>query len=113
LLVRALRSSITSRMATLRQATAAARLARALWIVWAVIAWNVVFDQVIVRAGRDYLAAAGRASATHALRPNMDAYMRPAAERGVRIATAAGALILFVGLASLRAAARRHTTAHR
>ena len=109
MLVRALRSSVTARMSRLRQPQTAARLARALWILWAVIVWNVVFDQVIVRAGRDYLVAAGRASASHALRPNMDAYMRPAAQRGLWIATAAGALILFTGLASVRAAARRRT----
>jgi hypothetical protein len=112
LLVRALRSSVTSRIASLRQPRAAARLARALWIVWAVIVWNVVFDQVIVRAGRHYLVAAGQASAKHTQRPNMDTYMRPAAQRGVWIATAAGALILFIGLASVRAAAVR-ATAHR
>ena len=105
--MRALRSSVTSRIASLRQPPAAARLARALWIVWAIIVWNVVFDQVIVRAGRDYLVAAGQASAKQAARPNMDAYMRPAAQRGVWIATAAGALILFTGLASVRAACRR------
>jgi hypothetical protein len=114
LLVRALRSSVTARIARLRQPHAAARLARALWVAWAVIVWNVVFDQVIVRAGRDYLVAAGRAPATHAARPNMAAYMGPAVQRGVWIATAAGALILFTGLASVRAAAGRpHTTAHR
>jgi len=105
--VRALRSSVTARIARLRQPHTAARLARALWIVWAVVVWNVVFDQVIVRAGRDYLGAVGRASAAHAARPNMDAYMRPAAARGLWIASAAGALILFTGLASVRAAARR------
>ena len=83
MLVRALRSSVTSRIASLRQPPTAARLARALWIIWAIIVWNVVFDQVIVRAGRDYLVAAGQASAKHALRPDMDAYMRPAAQRQV------------------------------
>ena len=57
--MRALRSSVTSRIASLRQPPTAARLARALWIIWAIIVWNVVFDQVIVRAGRDYLVAAG------------------------------------------------------
>ena len=107
--MRALRSSVTSRIASLRQPPAAIRLARALWIIWAVVVWNVVFDQVIVRAGRDYLVAAGRASTTHGPRPNMDAYMRPAAERGVRIATAAGAVILFTGLAAVRAAAHRRS----
>ena len=33
-------------------------LARGLWIVWAIVVWNVVFDHVIVVAGREYLAAA-------------------------------------------------------
>jgi len=107
LLVRALRSSVTARIARLRQPHTAVRLARALWIVWAVVVWNVVFDQVIVRAGRDYLGAVGRASAAHAARPNMDAYMRPAAARGLWIASAAGVLVLFTGLVSVRAAARR------
>jgi hypothetical protein len=107
LLVRALRSSVTVRIARLRQPRIAARLARALWIAWAVIVWNVVFDQVIVRAGRDYLVAAGRAATLHAVPPSMDVYMRPAVGRGVRIASAAGVLILFTGLASVRAAARR------
>ena len=104
--MRALRSSVADRIAAARQPRAAARLARGLWILWAVIVWNVVFDHVIVRAGRDYLAAAGRASAGHTARPNMDAFMRPAVTRGLWIATASGALVLVTGLASVRAAAR-------
>ena len=34
------------------------RLALALWIAWAVVVWNVVFDQSVVLAGRDYIQAA-------------------------------------------------------
>ena len=98
-------------MANLRQPRAAARLARVLWIAWAVVVWNVVFDQVIVRAGREYLAAAGRATAIHAPRPNMDAFMRPAVTRALWIATASGGLVLVTGLASVRAA--RRTPDHR
>ena len=41
----------------------AARLARALWIAWAVIVWNVVFDHVIVVAGRSYIVGGRRAAA--------------------------------------------------
>jgi len=104
--VRALRSSVAARIARLRQPRAAAQLARALWIAWAVIVWNVVFDQVIVRAGREYIVAAGRAPANRAARPNMDAFMRPAVQRGTWTATAAGVLVLAAGLASVRAAAR-------
>ena len=110
MLVRALRSSIADRIAAAREPRAAARLARALWVGWALIVWNVAFDQVIVRAGRDYIAAAGRASVTHAARPNMDAFMRPAVSRGLWIASASGGLVLLIGLASLRAARR---AAHR
>jgi hypothetical protein len=110
LLVRALRSSVAERIAV-AQPGAAARVAFALWTVWAVIVWNVVFDQVVVRAGRDYIAAAGRASISHSARPNMDAFMRPAVTRGLGIATASGGLVLLIGLASVRAAAR--TAAHR
>ena len=46
------------RVAALRQPGPAARLARALWIAWAIVVWNVVFDRVIVVAGRSYVAAA-------------------------------------------------------
>ena len=102
--MRALRSSIADRIAAARQPRAAARLARALWVLWAVIVWNVVFDQVVVRAGREYIAAAGRAGVSRSARPNMDAFMQPAVTRALWIATASAGVVLLVGLASLRAA---------
>ena len=83
----------------------AARLARALWILWAVLLWNVVFDHVIVVAGRSYIAAAGRAAVrADAPRANMDAFMRPAVARGLWIASAAGGAVLIVGLAGVHMA---------
>jgi hypothetical protein len=93
------------RVAAWRQPRRAARIARALWIVWAVLLWNVVFDHVIVVAGRDYIAAARRAAASP-VGPfaNMDAWMRPAVGRGVWIASAAGIAVLLVGLAAARSA---------
>ena len=70
-------------------------------MVWAVIVWNVVFDHVIVVAGRDYIAAAARAAALPAGPfANMDDWMRPAAARAGWIATAAGAAVLLVGFAA-------------
>ena len=72
-----------------------------LWVAWAVIVWNVVFDHVIVVAGRAYIAAA---SAPGVPRVNMDDLMRPAVARGVWIATAAGGAVLVTGLAAVRAA---------
>lgn len=79
-----------------------------LWIVWAIAVWNVVFDYVIVVAGREYLAAAGAASRAGGPYPRMDDWMQPAARRGVWIATAAAAAILIVGLTAIRGASGKH-----
>ncbi len=95
------------RVAAWRQSRLSARLARALWIAWAVIIWNVVFDHAIVVAGRDYIAAAARAAAVPAGPfANMDDWMRPAVRRGFWMATAAGAAVLLVGLAAISVSAR-------
>ena len=103
-----MRSIARFRVAAWRQPRAAARIARVLWIVWAIVVWNVVFDRVIVVAGRNYVAAAGRAAASpSAAFANMDGWMRPAAIRGFWIATAAGGAVLFTGLAAVGRAARR------
>jgi hypothetical protein len=94
------------RLAAWRHPRAAARLARVLWIVWAIVVWNVVFDHVIVVAGRDYIAAAGRAAAAGGAFANMDDWMRPAVSRGLWSATAAGGVILLIGLAAVGGAER-------
>jgi hypothetical protein len=88
------------RVAAWRQPRTSARLARALWIAWAVIVWNVVFDRAIVVAGRDYIAAARAAAAPAGPFANMDDWMRPAVTHGFWMATAAGAAVLFAGLAA-------------
>jgi hypothetical protein len=96
------------RVAALRQPGPAARLARALWIVWALVVWNVVFDHVIVVAGRSYIAAAYRAAADPPLHPpNMDDWMQPAVTRGAWLASAAAGAVALTGLASVGFAARR------
>ena len=76
-----------------------------LWIAWAVIVWNVVFDHVIVVAGRSYIAAARQAAAVPG-RPfaNMDDWMRPAVTRAFWIASAAGGAIVLAGMAAARSA---------
>ena len=87
------------------QPRAAVRLARALWIAWAVIVWNVVFDHVIVVAGRNYIRAAGLAAGRRGADGRslvvMDDFMRPAVTRGAWIATAAAGLILLTGLLAI------------
>jgi len=100
-------TAVFRRVTALRQPARAARIARGLWIVWAVVVWNVVFDRVIVMAARSYVAAAGRAAVDRAPRPNMDDYMRPAVARGRWIASAAAGVVLVTGLASVRAASHR------
>jgi hypothetical protein len=102
-----LRSRFLISTARLRQPPAAARLARVLWIVWAVVVWNVVFDHMIVVAGRDYITAARRAAAVPGGPfAKMDEWMRPAIVRGFWIATAAGAAVLTTGLAAVHRADR-------
>ena len=106
--MRALCSNLRFRVAAWRQPRAAARIARALWIPRALVVWNVVFDRVIVVAGRNYVAAAGRAAAApDGPFANMDDWMRPAVTRGFWIATAAGGAVLLTGLAAVNRVARR------
>jgi hypothetical protein len=96
------------RLAALRTPRRAARIARALWIAWAVVAWNVVFDHAVVTTGRLYVAAAARAAAFPQPRyENMDAWMQPAVTRGLWLASLVALLILGAGLPLVGAAARR------
>ena len=80
------------------------RIAAALWIAWAVVVWNVVFDHAIVVAGREYLTAAIPAAQGAGPYPRMDDWMGPAITRGLWMATASSGTILLVGLAAIRAA---------
>ena len=98
--------ALRSNLARWRQPRIAAGIARGLWIAWAVVVWNVVFDHVIVVAGRSYIAAARRAAVTAGSFANMDDWMRPAVSRGFWIATAAGGAILAAGLAAVHRVAR-------
>ncbi|HEY7284960.1 MAG TPA: hypothetical protein VH497_05950 [Vicinamibacterales bacterium] len=85
------------------------RLALALWIVWAFFVWNVVFDHVIVVAGREYIAAATRAAFSTTLPhryENMDLWMRPAVTRGIWIASLSATAILISGAVLVRLSAR-------
>ena len=82
-----------------------AKVARGLWIVWAILVWNVVFDHVIVVAGREYIAGAMGAVGSGGF-ARMDDWMQPAITRGLWIATASSALILLVGFVAIRHATK-------
>jgi hypothetical protein len=86
------------------------RLAAALWIAFAIVVWNVVLDQTIVLAGRQYIIAALASAESMGPYVSMQDWMRPAAVRGFWMANAAAAAILAVGFFGLRAAARRPRT---
>ena len=77
------------------------RAAAWLWILWAFVVWNVVFDRVIVVAGRDYLTIA-RAAAKTGVYLKIDDTMRPAHSRALWLATASAGVILVVGFVALR-----------
>ena len=85
----------------------AMRIAAVLWIVWAIVAWNVVFDQTLVVAGRRYIVAAVAAAQGEGPYENLDSWMRPALARGLWLATATAVAILATGFVSLRFASRR------
>jgi 4-amino-4-deoxy-L-arabinose transferase-like glycosyltransferase len=82
------------------------RVAVVLWIVWAVVVWNVVFDRVLVEAGREYVRTAMAAAAGHGLYARIDDTMRPAVPRAVALATAAAGVIVAVGFVVFRRAGR-------
>jgi hypothetical protein len=110
-MIRMLTAAVRRRAAALREPRAAARIARVLWIAWAIIVWNVAFDHVIVVAGRNYinaarLAAAGDGPDHHPHFVAMDDWMRPAVTRGLWIASAAAGAILVTGLAAVALASR-------
>jgi len=98
-------ASVRRAIAALRDPEWAVRLATALWLIWAVIVWNVVFDQVIVSAGRRYIVAAELAvRGTPSAPPHfedMDQWMRPAVTRALWTASGSAAAIIAIGLSAI------------
>jgi len=82
------------------------RVATLLWIAFAFVVWNVVFDHVIVEAGRAYLRAADAAVRAGAPYVRIDAWMRPARSRAFWAATGSALAILIGGFAALKRASR-------
>ncbi|MGE3507351.1 MAG: hypothetical protein AB7N65_00525 [Vicinamibacterales bacterium] len=82
------------------------RLARLLWVVLAVVVWHVVFDRVIVLAGRTYVHAAATAFQTGQPPVLMAPWMAAARARGVRLASAAAVPTALLGLLAVHLASR-------
>ena len=83
-----------------------ASLARVLWIVFAVVVWNVVFDRVLVLAGREYVYAAALAARDGVYLFAKD-WMASAVARGFWLASAGAAMILAAGLVLVSLASKR------
>jgi hypothetical protein len=82
------------------------RVAAILWIVLAVVVWNVVFDRMIVNAGRAYVMAAYAAGREAGRYERIDDWMQPARLRAFWWATTSAAAILLGGALVVWRAAR-------
>ena len=89
------------------------RLAVALWCVLAFLVWNVVFDRVLVLAGRRYVYAATVAADGGGPYLLVHDWMRAATADGVRLASLSAAAVLLVALVALPLARRRDERRHR
>jgi ABC-type Fe3+ transport system permease subunit len=104
-------SRITRWRASLSTTGLGERVALGLWIAWAFCVWNVIFDRVLVLAGRRYVYAAAVTARQSDAYLKIDDWMRPAVMRGFWMATAAAAAIVALGVAGVWAAARRRPSA--
>ena len=82
------------------------RVVVALWLAATAVVWNVVFDRVLIRAGRDYVRTAADAAGGSGPYARIDASMRPAVPRALVLASTAAGVILAVGFAAFRWSAR-------
>jgi hypothetical protein len=89
------------------QSIRTARVAIWLWVTLAVFVFAVVFDHVIVTAGREYITAANRSVLAGGPYEPVGAWMQPAVRRGLATAAALGASILLCGLLLVEVASRR------
>ena len=91
---------------TVRQIRRSPRVATTLWLVLAFVVWNVVFDLILVLAGRRYTFAAATAARQGSAYLRIDDWMRPAVAHGARIATITALAIAVVGMIAVAVATR-------
>ena len=78
-----------------------------LWLAFAFAVWNVIFDRILVLAGRRYVYdAAGLFSTSHQYL-RIDDVMRPAIAHALRVASASAGAIVVVAMVAIRLAADR------
>jgi hypothetical protein len=85
----------------------ALKVAVGLWIAFAIVVWNVVFDRVIVLAGRRYVYAASVAAAESRGYVRAGDWMQSATTEGLQLATLVAGGLLLLGLVLIGIAWRR------
>lgn len=78
-----------------------------LWLVFALLVWNVIFDRLVVLAGRRYSHDATVLYRTTGRYLRIDDVMRPAIAHGVLVASISAGAIALVALVLIRIAAAR------
>ena len=76
------------------------------WIACAVVIWNVVFDGIVVEAGREYLTLQALGRQGRGPSVTIGDVMHPAVARAARTATIAGGAIGAAGILAAWAASR-------
>lgn len=89
------------------------RLAAWLWIVFAFVVWNAVFDQIVIDAGRHYVEIATASAESNGPFLNIEDTMRPARSRAFWLATASAGAVLAAGFVGLSLARRHEQSAQR
>ena len=84
----------------------AVRWAVGLWLTFAFVVWNVVFDRILVLAGRRYSFAAVTATQNGHDYVRIDDWMRPATVHGLRVASVVALAIALFGLMAVAIASR-------
>ena len=82
------------------------RLAAILWLLFAFVVWNVVFDRILVIEGRAYVYTAAVAVSKSAPYVLAGPWMRAAQSRALWTATAAAGGVLAAGIAGFAVALR-------
>ena len=92
-----------------RGGTAGRSLRRAALLAWtacAVVVWNVVFDAIVIRSGREYLTLQALHQQGKGPAVTIRSVMDPGVARAARTATASGALVGAAGCLAAWLAAR-------
>lgn len=84
-----------------------------LWVVFAFLVWNVIFDRVLVLAGRRYSHDATVLYRSTGRYLSIDDVMRPAVVHGFRVASLTAGAIVIGALVLIRLASAHDTRRQR